>query len=98
MDLPNLRHFHNEGIYHITSDPVEALIGEAWMPAIYTDKGWATVDGATLLSSVIEWREERQGGKGDEGVQGGHATQRQARPRQRRKGQKPEASDSNRAE
>jgi hypothetical protein len=63
MELPSLRHFRNEGIYFISSDPVEALIGEAWVPAIYTDKGWATADGSTLLSSVEDWRyavEERQ--------------------------------------
>ena len=56
MDLPNLRHFRNEGIYFISSDPVEALTGEAWVPAIYTDKGWATADGATLLSGIEDWR------------------------------------------
>jgi len=63
MELPSLRHFRNEGIYFISSDPVEALTGEAWVPAIYTDKGWATADGSTLLSSVEDWRyaiEERQ--------------------------------------
>ena len=63
MDLPSLRHFRSEGIYTISSDPVEALIGEAWVPARYTDRGWATADGSTLLSSVEDWRyavEERQ--------------------------------------
>jgi hypothetical protein len=45
MALPDLRHFRDGGIY---SDPVEALVGEAWVPAIYTDKGWATADGANL--------------------------------------------------
>jgi hypothetical protein len=39
MDLPSLRHFQNWGIFHISSDPVEALHGEAWISAIYTDKG-----------------------------------------------------------
>ena len=56
MDLPALRHFRNEGIYTVSSDPVEALVGEAWVPAIYTDKGWATADGNKLLSDIIEWR------------------------------------------
>jgi hypothetical protein len=56
MDLPSLRHFRNEGIYFIFSDPVEALIGEAWVPARYTDKGWATADGSSLLSGVEDWR------------------------------------------
>ena len=42
MALPDLRHFGNRGIFYIYSDPVEALVGEAWVLAIYTDKGWAT--------------------------------------------------------
>ena len=53
MDLPNLRHFTPAGI---SSDPVEALAGEAWVPAIYTDKGWATADGANLLLGIEGWR------------------------------------------
>ena len=68
MDLPSLRHFKNEGIFHIKSDTVEALHGEAWIPAIYTDKGWATADGSTLLTGVEDWRyavEERQEQKSD---------------------------------
>jgi hypothetical protein len=56
MDLPSLRHFRNEGLFTVSSDPVEALAGEAWVPAIYTDKGWATADGASLLSDITEWR------------------------------------------
>jgi hypothetical protein len=56
MDLPSLRHFRNTGIYSIYSDTVEALVGEAWVPAIYTDRGWATADGANLLADVQEWR------------------------------------------
>jgi hypothetical protein len=63
MDLPDLRHFRNEGLYFVSSDPVEALVGEAWVAAVYTDKGWATADGANLLQGVSEWRhavEERQ--------------------------------------
>ena len=68
MELPSLRHFRNEGIYFVFSDPVEALIGEAWVPAVYTDKGWATADGSTLLSAVEDWRyavEEGQEQKSD---------------------------------
>jgi len=68
MELPSLRHFRNEGIFHIFSDPVEALQGEAWVPAVYTDKGWATADRSTLLASVEDWRyaiEEGQEQKGD---------------------------------
>lgn len=56
MDLPSLRHFRNEGIYFISSDPVEALIGETWVSARYTDKGWATADGRSLLTGVEDWR------------------------------------------
>ena len=56
MDQPALRHFRNDGIYTVSSDSVEVLVGEAWVPAIYTDKGWATADGASLLSDITEWR------------------------------------------
>ena len=55
MALPDLRHFGNRGIFYIYSDPVEALVGEAWVLAIYTDKGWATADGGKLIT-VDEWR------------------------------------------
>lgn len=55
MDLPDLRHFENRGIFYISSDPVEALVGETWLLAIYTDKGWATADGGKLIT-VAEWR------------------------------------------
>ena len=53
MALPDLRHFRDGGIY---SNPVEALVGEAWVPAIYTDKGWATADGDKLSADITEWR------------------------------------------
>ena len=56
MDLPSLRHFRNDGIYCISSDPVEALHGEAWINAVYTDKGWATADGSKLLTGIEDWR------------------------------------------
>lgn len=98
MELPSLRHFDNRGIFYISSDSVEALVGEAWVAAIYTDKGWATADGANLLTGIEEWRdgkEERQGSQGNERVQGGDTAKRQARPRQGTKGQKPKAGDSN---
>lgn len=55
MALPDLRHFGDRGIFYIYSDPMEVLVGEAWVPAIYTDKGWATADGGKLIS-VDEWR------------------------------------------
>jgi hypothetical protein len=60
MDLPTLRHFRAEGIFTISSDRVHALVGEAWVPAVYTDKGWATADGASLLAGVEEWRHATQ--------------------------------------
>jgi hypothetical protein len=63
MDLPSLRHFQNWGIFHISSDPVEALHGEAWISAIYTDKGWATADGSTLLTGIEEWRHAIEAGQ-----------------------------------
>jgi len=62
MDLPSLRHFGNRGIFYISSDPVEALVGDAWVPAIYTDKGWATADGGKLIT-VAEWRHAAQEGQ-----------------------------------
>lgn len=98
MVLPDLRHFENRGIFYISSDAVEALVGEAWIPAIYTDKGWATADGANLLSSVEDWRhakEEGQGEQGDERVQSRNTPKRQARFRQGAKSQKPQAGNSN---
>jgi hypothetical protein len=60
MALPSLRHYRNDGIFYISSDPVEALVGEAWVPAVYTDKGWATADGANLLTGIKEWRHATQ--------------------------------------
>lgn len=70
MALPSLRHFQSQGIFQISSDQVEVLVGEAWVKAIYTDKGWATADGSTLLSGVEEWRhatQEREEQKDDTG-------------------------------
>ena len=93
MDRPNLRHFR-DGV--ISSDPVEALAGEAWVPAIYTDKGWATADGASLLVDVQEWRHAKEddasakeSGEGNVGVQSRNTSKRQARSRQGTKSQKP---------
>ena len=87
MDLPNLRHFTPDGI---SSDPVEALAGEAWVPAIYTDKGWATADGASLLADVQEWRHAVEAGQ----VSSDSISQHQNRDEGR---QAPKASRSNRA-
>jgi hypothetical protein len=89
MDLPSLRHFQNAGIYFISSDPVEALHGEAWVPAIYTDKGWATADGSTLLTGIEEWRDATEAGQ----VAGCSISQHQNRDEKR---QTAKASGSNR--
>lgn len=79
MDLPSLKHFRNEGIFFISSDPVEALQGEAWVPAIYTDKGWATADGSTLLTSVEDWRYAIEEGIQQKDNSGEHQTRNQGR-------------------
>ena len=89
MDLPSLRHFRSEGIYFISSDPVEALIGETWVPARYTDKGWATADGRSLLSGVEDWRHAIEEGQVAGCDLGEHQTRDQGR-------QKPSAGSSNR--
>ena len=93
MALPDLRHFTPATI---SSDPVEALVGEAWVPAIYTSNGWATADGASLLLGIEEWRHAKEddaspeeSGQGDVGVQSRNTPKRQARTRQRAEGQKP---------
>ncbi len=91
MDLPSLRHFTPASV---SSDPVEVLIGEAWVPAVYTDKGWATVDGASLLLGVEEWRDgqkedssTKESRSSNEGVQSRNPTKRQAGSRQGTKSQ-----------
>ena len=96
MELPSLRHFRNDGIFYIKSDIVEALHGEAWIPAVYTDKGWATADGSTLLTGIEDWRhgeETDQGGQenqqSDERIQSRNAEKRQTGTRQRTSRQKP---------
>jgi hypothetical protein len=90
MDLPSLRHFENRGIFFVSSDPVEALHGEAWVPAIYTDKGWATADGSTLLTGIEEWRDAVKEGQ----VAGCSISQHQNRDEKR---QAAKASGGNRA-
>jgi hypothetical protein len=57
MALPDLRHF-GYGVYRISSDPVEVLVGEAWVLAVYTDKGWFLypTDGAKLRLDIAIWR------------------------------------------
>ena len=88
MALPDLRHFGNRGIFHIYSDPVEVLVGEAWVPAIYTDKGWATADGGKLIT-VAEWRHAAEEGQ----IQGCSLSQHQSGDES---GQAAKASRSNR--
>ena len=87
MALPDLRHFRDGGVY---SDPVEALVGEAWVPAIYTDKGWATADGGKLSADIIEWRHAVETGQ----ISSDSISQHQDRDEGR---QAPKASRSNRA-
>ena len=87
MALPDLRHFTPTTI---SSDPVEALVGEAWVPAIYTSNGWATADGASLLADVQEWRHAVEAGQ----VSSDSISQHQDRDESR---QAPKASRSNRA-
>ena len=87
MDLPNLRHFTPDGI---SSDPVEALTGEVWVPAIYTDKGWATADGASLLLGIEDWRHATKEGQ----ITGCDLKQHQSRDES---GQTAKASNRNRA-
>jgi hypothetical protein len=102
MDLPSLRHFQNVGIYCISSDPVEALHGEAWVPAIYTDKGWATADGSTLLTGIEAWRygeeadqSRQKDQQSDERIQSGSIEERQAGTRKRSSRKKSQAGNSN---
>ena len=87
MALPDLRHFRDGAI---SSDPVEALVGEAWVPAIYTDKGWVTADGASLLADITEWRHAVETGQ----ISSDSISQHQSRDESR---QAPKASRSNRA-
>lgn len=87
MDLPSLKHFTPD---RISSDPVEALTGEAWVPAIYTDHGWFTADGCSLLASVEDWRDAAE----ERVVEANDLKQHQNRNESR---QAPKASRSNRA-
>lgn len=74
------------------SDPVEALIGEAWVNAVLCQREdgtqfWATPD-LSKLSEPTDWRHY---GQGDGRVQAGGTPKRKARS----KGEKPEAGNSN---
>ncbi len=86
MDLPSLRHFTPEGV---SSDPVEALVGEAWVPAVYTNHGWQTTDGASLTTDIAEWRDAS--GKGQ--ITEGDLSQHQDRDES---GQAPKTGSGNR--
>ena len=87
MALPDLRHFRDGGVY---SDPVEALVGEAWVPAIYTSNGWTTAEGGKLSADIIEWRHAVKAGQ----ISSDSISQHQNRDEGR---QAPKASRSNRA-
>ena len=45
---------------YLRSDCVLALIGEAWVEAIYTNHGWFTFDLTTKLDAVTEWRDGQE--------------------------------------
>lgn len=87
MALPDLRHFTPTAI---SSDPVEALVGEAWVPAIYTNNGWTTADGVNLLTGITEWRHAVEAGQ----IASDNSSQHQDGDESR---QAPKASRSNRA-
>jgi hypothetical protein len=100
MDLPGLRHFRDGFIY---SDPVEALVGEAWVTAVLClepsgDMHWATPDMAKL-SPVTEWRYATEAGQvagcnlGEhpQGNQGGQTTKASRSNRVRKGRQKTQA-------
>ena len=103
METPALRHFQN-GL--IISDPVQALIGEAWVQAVLCQRQdgtqyWATTD-LSKLPEVAEWRDDKeekgQSSQGDGRVQTRNTAERKAGTRQGAKSKKPKASDCNSAE
>lgn len=104
METPALRHFQN-GL--IISDPVQALIGEAWVQAVLCQREdgtqyWATPD-LSKLPAVTEWRDEKEGSssqseKGNGRVQARNTAERKTGTRQGAKSKKPKASDCNSAE
>lgn len=93
MGQPDLRHFQN-GL--ILSDPVMALVGEAWVEAVFTDQGWKTRDLSVSLNAVSDWtdgkkvdqsrKEDRQS---DERVQRGNPAHRQTGTRKGTSRKKP---------
>jgi hypothetical protein len=61
MAQPDLRHFQNTGLFFISSDPVEVRFETEWHPAIWTDKGWFSCDGASkLIEEIKEWRHAQE--------------------------------------
>ena len=95
MDLPNLKYTYADGrkaSEFIVRDGVECRYVEqpdgsgAW----YTRAGLALTQGC----SIGDGEEEGQGREGDGRVQAGNTTHRQARTRQGRQGDKPEAGHS----
>jgi hypothetical protein len=91
MELPNTLHQRN-GL--LISDPVEVLIGEAWMPAVLCQREdgshyWATAS-LSKLPVVEDWRYATEAGQ----IAGCDISQHQKRDE---KGQTTKASRSNRA-
>lgn len=52
-----LKHFNNG---YLASDSVLALVGEAWVDAVYTNHGWFTRDLGIKLGAVTEWRDGQE--------------------------------------
>lgn len=93
MVLPDLRHFQG-GL--ILSDPVMALVGEAWVEAVFTNQGWKTRDLSVSLNAVSDWtngektfQSGKEGEQSNERVQSRGTEKRQTRPRQRSSRKKP---------
>lgn len=57
MENPILKYFNNG---YLASDSVLALVGEAWVDAVYTNHGWFTRDLGIKLGAVTEWRDGQE--------------------------------------
>lgn len=101
MDLPDLKHFGNGWIY---SDPVNAVVGESVVPAIYTDRGWYCPDFMIKLTAVTAWSDGKEAdqspeesGQSNERVQSRPTAQRKAGQRKGSSSKKPSAGDCDRS-
>lgn len=57
MENPMLKRFVDG---YLSSDLVLALVGEAWVDAVYTNHGWFTRDLRIKLDAVTEWRDGQE--------------------------------------